>query len=681
MKFRTILAALFSIIGGVFFITIAHAGILSGTIDPANSGSYYAQFLTVPDVGNGSTEKNINFGKFANQSGSNISIDDNGFHGYAWAGTAGWIVMNCQNTTSGCSSTNGNFKVDFTREGILKGYAWGENTGWINFGPFTNTAISRVQISDEGDFGGTSGTAGYAWSENYGWIIFDCSVSATCVKTDYRPPATRPACSNLIDDDEDGDIDLADRGCSDIYDDSEPYVSVGSVTQCADTIDNDGDGLVDMADAQCGGGSVTEFAPALPWVPEALTPIVPGVVRPVYPPRLPSTPAQSNDTPINESQIEPEESIGGDVVDIPIISPIIETVADIVRGTIDVPEARDRVIEFLRTVVMWVREFFEQMNHSLVSLMSDKAVQDAIVLAAVLGLVTILAPAIPLFALVPIAGINELLLFPRVLWHSLGIALGMKPSLKSWGTVYDSVTHLPIVLGEVSLIDAYGAIAATTLTQSDGSFSAVVPDGSYTLRVNAQKSTLALASGTALIYDTVYSAQPVLVRDNQPARPLDVAVLGGSGGKPTITSIKEFMLYHEVAFTNIAFLIFGIGTLASVLYVIFFPSLMSLLICLTYVLIAILRGVGAFGSYASVFLSKVAETPLAGQLITVFDMQTNTPVLKTLTSALGRAYLHLPDGYFYGVISDPSPLAEQTATVITKPFVARNGLFRKRFLL
>lgn len=677
------LATLFFLIGGMFFITNAHAGILSGTIDPSGGGFFYAQFLESIDVGNGSTEKNINFGKFTTQTASNISIDDNGFHGYAWAGTAGWIVMNCQNTTSGCSSTNGNFKVDFTHAGVLKGYAWGENTGWINFGPFTNTAISRVQISDEGEFGGTSGTAGYAWSENYGWIIFDCSATATCVKTDYRPPATRPACSNLVDDDEDGEIDLLDKGCRDIYDDSEPYVGTGSVTQCADTIDNDGDGLIDMADGQCGGGSMTEFAPI---VPGTLSPEIPQY-PPQEPPYTPQPPyTQRPSVPVNgelPSIIDeiPSTITEDENIDIPIISPIVTAVANIVTGDMGAPEARDRVVEFLRAAIVWMRELFDSMNRALTGLMADEAVQKAVVLVAVLGLVTILAPALPLFALVPIAGISELILFPRLLLYTIGTALGFIPKVKSWGIVYDSVTHRPIALGEVSLIDSYGAIRATALTQSDGSFSAVVPDGSYTLRVEMQNSTLPFASGTPLIYDSVYSAQPVMIRNNQPAQPFDVAVLGGAGGRAPITSLKEFMLYHEVALTNIAFVIFGIGTLASVLYVIFFPSLTSLLVCLTYVAIAFLRSVGIFGSYASIFLSKVAETPLAGQLITIVDAQSNMPVMKTLTSSLGRAYLHLPDGYFYGVISDPSPLAEHTATVLTEPFVARNGLFRKRFLL
>ena len=89
--------------------------------------------------------------------------------------------MNCSDTTSGCSTTNGNFKVINDGNGSLSGYAWGENTGWINFGPFSTPGISTVKIDTiNGNLGGTLGNAGYAWSQNYGWIVFDCSNSSTC---------------------------------------------------------------------------------------------------------------------------------------------------------------------------------------------------------------------------------------------------------------------------------------------------------------------------------------------------------------------------------------------------------------------------------------------------------------------------------------------------------------------
>ncbi|MBP6904661.1 MAG: carboxypeptidase regulatory-like domain-containing protein [Candidatus Pacebacteria bacterium] len=225
-----------------------HASATLGTIDPNNLGSYKAQIENT-DLGVATT---LNFGKFTTQSSKNITVSSTELRGWAWGEGIGWIVMNCADTTSGCSATNGNFKVANTAGGLLSGYAWGENAGWVNFGPFTNPLISTVKITG-GEFGGTLGNAGYAWAENYGWIKFDCSSPTSCVKTDWDPSSTYQ-CNDGIDNDNDGDIDYpADSGCSSATDDNESSggSSGGSTPQCRDGNDNDGDNLRDDLDPGC----------------------------------------------------------------------------------------------------------------------------------------------------------------------------------------------------------------------------------------------------------------------------------------------------------------------------------------------------------------------------------------------------------------------------------------------
>lgn len=243
--YRAFFATLILVLG---VYTVTHASVTLGTIDPANDGSYQA-LVENTDLGAATT---INFGKFTTQSSKNITVSSTELRGFAWGEGIGWIVMNCADTTSGCSATNGNFKVANTAGGLLSGYAWGENSGWINFGPFTNPLISTVKITS-GEFGGTLGTAGYAWAENYGWIKFDCSDAASCVKTDWDPSSTYQ-CNDGIDNDGDGDIDYpADSGCSSATDDNESSGggSGGSIPQCRDGNDNDGDNLRDALDPGC----------------------------------------------------------------------------------------------------------------------------------------------------------------------------------------------------------------------------------------------------------------------------------------------------------------------------------------------------------------------------------------------------------------------------------------------
>ncbi|HWC57716.1 MAG TPA: carboxypeptidase regulatory-like domain-containing protein [Candidatus Paceibacterota bacterium] len=152
-----------------------------GTIDPRNVGNFKA-LLENSSVSAPPGE--INFGKFTTESSKNITVSDTELRGFGWGEGIGWFVVNCADTTSGCSSANSNFKVANDGAGDLSGSAWGEQTGWINFGPFLNPLVSTVKITN-GFFGGTLGSAGYAWSQNFGWIKFDCSSPNSCVETDW----------------------------------------------------------------------------------------------------------------------------------------------------------------------------------------------------------------------------------------------------------------------------------------------------------------------------------------------------------------------------------------------------------------------------------------------------------------------------------------------------------------
>ena len=71
-------------------------------------------------------------------------------------------------------------------------------------------------------------------------------------ETDKPDPTGIPQCSDGKDNDNDGKVDMNDRGCDGKTDDDEsddpPY-------ECVDGIDNDSDGKVDGADRGCGGAT------------------------------------------------------------------------------------------------------------------------------------------------------------------------------------------------------------------------------------------------------------------------------------------------------------------------------------------------------------------------------------------------------------------------------------------
>ena len=74
---------------------------------------------------------------------------------------------------------------------------------------------------------------------------------------DWGPPPGPPRCSNGLDDDGDGFVDLADPGCADAADNDER----GPALVCDNGLDDDGDGATDCEDTDC--GAVTRCIPAV----------------------------------------------------------------------------------------------------------------------------------------------------------------------------------------------------------------------------------------------------------------------------------------------------------------------------------------------------------------------------------------------------------------------------------
>jgi hypothetical protein len=81
-----------------------------------------------------------------------------------------------------------------------------------------------------------------------------CSGPGDDDETDPEDPA---ACSDGVDNDGDGNVDMNDPGCSGPGDDDE--TDPEDPAACSDGVDNDGDGVVDMDDPGCSGpGDDTE---------------------------------------------------------------------------------------------------------------------------------------------------------------------------------------------------------------------------------------------------------------------------------------------------------------------------------------------------------------------------------------------------------------------------------------
>jgi hypothetical protein len=672
--------SIFALITGISLFILgtgtASASIVSGTIDTHNHNWYIVHLLD--DTGL-PANLDINFGKFTTQSSANITVDDDGLHGFAWGSLAGWIVMNCKDTTSGCSATNDNFKVAISSTGLLSGYAWGENTGWINFGPFTDTSISRVQIKSDGRFQGNLGDAGYAWSENLGWITFDCSAFYSCVETDYRPSSVRPQCSNNIDDDGDGDIDLQDAGCTDIHDDTEKILpvtaAVGTNMQCSNGKDDDGDGFTDFPfDPNCTSRQDNSESPDPVFFPK---PIIPGILTPPgYPPTRP--PTYPPRTPGSSVPFTPVSNEPAPWVFVPgTIPPPIQGVIPPPRHGLTMP-ARDTVLEAIQGALQKLKVLIQQTVEQIAVWMQGLAGESLAGTLAVLGLIIFTAVAAFIAFSAPISTIAQSLTLPYFLFHTLVLLFGIQKKAPRWGTVVNSRNNTPVAFTQIHLWNTEGSIVAVTKTTADGSFSFIAPPGTYTLTVSQGASQLPFVPTNAPL-GTLYQGGQFTTTAPAPNEPLVVGVFA-----PTYTPISNrelWVMRHEVLMTHIALAFFGAGALMALLYCIFYPSLTSLTILLLYGFVVTLRSFGVLGSYGSIFTSKENNTPLVGKAVTAIDITSQKEVAKTLTSRLGRAYLSLPRGHYALRVSVAEPGVPGGETTISPVVVTQGGLYRRRFRL
>lgn len=109
-----------------------------------------------------------------------IVISDTSITGHAWGDQIGWINL----TPTGLAPTDV-LKVN-PSTGVITGKAYANTGSWINFSP-TGAGVTLVDNGSGSDF------SGWAWvSGNYGgWMRFDCTIPATCIKTDWRKASMR----------------------------------------------------------------------------------------------------------------------------------------------------------------------------------------------------------------------------------------------------------------------------------------------------------------------------------------------------------------------------------------------------------------------------------------------------------------------------------------------------------
>jgi len=117
---------------------------------------------------------------------------------------------------------------------------------------------------------------------------------------------------------------------------------------------------------------------------------------------------------------------------------------------------------------------------------------------------------------------SEIFLIPVKLWGLVLVGLGIRKKTRPWGTVYDSVTKQPIDPAFVTARDQSGKVVAEPITDIDGRYGFLLPDGTY--YISAKKTNYEFPSKKMVgkssdeLYANLYFGEPVTIKAGEVPR-------------------------------------------------------------------------------------------------------------------------------------------------------------------
>lgn len=607
----------------LFLIGLAfRAEAMIGTIDSNQHGA----LLCLNDSCLATSQ--INFGYFLNSPNSNISITDFSLNGYFWGQDFGWVVLNCAQTSSGCSSVNGNFKVSNDGLGHLSGYAWGQNTGWINFGPFQNSQTLSVSINNAGEFNG------YAWAENFGWLKFDCNLLNACVKTNWQP----------VSNNQGGGI--------------------GTIFNPPQFI----------------------LPPALPPIltpdpiisPVEVILLPPSENIPSFPPAeiIPGLPAQED---LNEIIPSLDDSISS-VIESP--SPI--NLAE--NNPIETASPLIQLSHIINNTLGQLSSSIQKASGQVSSLLKNPIgkVSSSIIMATGIISGTSISLATVLFAN-PLS-LSELFLIPFRLWSLLLTALGLKKRNVPWGTVYDSVTKQPLDPAYVVLQDLNGQEVATSITDLDGRYGFLVPAGKY--KMIAHKTNYLFPSQKLTgqqrddLYQDLYFNDFIEVQEGGVITkniPMDPLKFDWNEFAKRDQNLMKFFSRRDLWIVRFSNDLFYLGLSLTIIAFWVNPAIYNLIIFLAYFLVLILKkSLLKPRAYGHIKRQKT-QNPLSFAILRIFFEGSGNEVIHKVTDKTGKYYCLIPNGKYYATIENKNE--DQTYTLVhtSESIEVKDGFLNKKF--
>lgn len=234
-----------------------------------------------------------------------------------------------------------------------------------------------------------------------------------------------------------------------------------------------------------------------------------------------------------------------------------------------------------------------------------------------------------------------------LLYLTKPVALAIRKRRSGFGTIFDSVSEIPVALASVTLLDLHHRVIRTTVSDRHGRYRLLVPKGDFLIEVKKEgfqyPSRYLNDSHHSFVYDNVLTAQHIVVNDHG-VMTKNIPVDPDEGKRRRRLLPRIPALSKEVQYT-----LAGITPFAALFAAYVMMSVIGWILFAIYILVLGLRlfrfkpAGPPFGTIAD----RETKQPLNQAIVRIFDAKTNKVLETQITSPKGRYAFLVKAGAYY----------------------------------
>jgi hypothetical protein len=254
--------------------------------------------------------------------------------------------------------------------------------------------------------------------------------------------------------------------------------------------------------------------------------------------------------------------------------------------------------------------------------------------------------------------------------------------------VYDSVTKQPIDPAFITVKDASGKVVAESITDLDGRYGFLLPDGTYYLSV--KKTNYEFPSkkmnGKSFdeLYNDLYFGEAVTIKSGEVLDnniPLDQKNFDWNEQAKKEQNLMLFHSKNERVWAVASNYIYGVGLAISVIVVMAKPSYLNVSILIAYVLVLAFLEFGIKKKKLGYIIDKNTGEPLSYAIFRVTTLDHQVIMRSGVCDAKGRYYCIVPKGEYCVDIEKKNPNGSYSRVYESPQISSNSGIVNKNFIV